>query len=190
MQDDAVLSARMLFAGWFNVLMLRMRLNGEEVDRALIEHPSGSTVLAYDPARGVAMTVRQARAGVLYLGLPTLTEAVAGAVEGDDYDACARREMLEETGVRLASLEKVAQVFVTPSSTTERVHLYLGTYGAADRIAAGGGLAEEGEALEVAEVPVRALWAAAERGELVDAKTFMLLQALRIRRPELFEEAA
>jgi nudix-type nucleoside diphosphatase (YffH/AdpP family) len=184
--DDVLLGSRTVFRGWFDVLMLRLRLNGVEEERPLVDHPSGSAVLGFDPERRVAALVRQTREGLLYLGLPALLEAVAGVAEDDDYDACARREMLEETGIRLAALEKVGEVVVTPATATQRVHLYLSAYGLADRVEEGGGLEEEGERVEIVEVPLAELWASAERGERFDAKTLMLVQALRIRRPELF----
>lgn len=186
---DAVLDQRRLFDGWMSVLLLRVRLDGKEVDRSLIEHPSGSAVLPYDPERGVALVGRQTRAAPLYLGHPAMLEAMGGVDEGDDPADCARREALEEAGVALGELEHVGQVWMTPSSTTERVHLFLGTYAPASRVSAGGGNAEEGETVHLEEVPLAELWRHAASGAMTDAKTFMLLQALRIRRPALFEGA-
>jgi nudix-type nucleoside diphosphatase (YffH/AdpP family) len=124
--------------------------------------------------------------GVFNLGAKPLYEAMGGVAEAGDVEACARQEALEEAGVRVGDVEFIGQVWMTPSSTTERVHLFLGAYSEADRVAAGGGLAEEDEHLDVREVALADLWAAVERGEMADAKTLMLLQALRIRRPDLF----
>ncbi|MCA3785084.1 MAG: GDP-mannose pyrophosphatase, partial [Burkholderia sp.] len=45
----------------------------------------------------------------------------------------------------------------------------------------GGGVAEEGEDLEVVEMPLQAALEAVERGEIVDAKTIMLLQYVALR---------
>ena len=55
-----------------------------------------------------------------------------------------------------------------------------------DRIEEGGGLDSEQEHLNVREVRLTDLWTDFQTGELRDAKTFMLLQALRIARPKLF----
>ncbi|PAX08648.1 NUDIX domain-containing protein [Sphingomonas lenta] len=184
--SDRLLSSERLIQGWFDVLRLRMALGGREVDRLLVEHPSGAAVLAYDPDRWVAMVVRETRAAVLRVGAAPLDEVVAGVAEDRDFVGTARREALEEAGLELRDLEPVARIWMTPSSTTERVHLFLAAYSPADRVALGGGLAEEDERVEAREVPLAELWRAAE-AELVDAKTFMLLQALRIRRPELFD---
>ena len=59
--------------------------------------------------------------------------------------------------------------------------------GPADRTGEGGGAEGEHENIEVREVPLAALWALAQgRAQAFDLKTLALLQALRLRRPELF----
>ena len=187
--SDAILSSRGLFTGWLNLVLLRLRLGGEECERPVIEHPSGSAVLAYDPARRVALTVRQTRLAVLHLAQPRFAEPVAGVDEDDDRADTARREAMEEAGVRLTALERVARVWMTPASTTERVDLFLAEYSERDRVAEGGGAEDENEEIDVREEPLASLWAAVERGEMTDAKLLLLLQALRLRRPELFAGA-
>lgn len=184
--SDRIISRRSIFEGWFNVLMLKLELGGEQCDRPVVEHPSGSAVLAYDPERRVALTVRETRLAVLHLGCPNLPEPVGGVAEDESRADTARREALEEVGVRLSELHPVGRVWMTPASTTERVDLFLAEYSRADRVSDGGGAEDENEDIEVREEPLAALWAAAERGEMSDAKLFMLLQALRIREPDLF----
>jgi nudix-type nucleoside diphosphatase (YffH/AdpP family) len=184
--NDTILEKRTVLPGWFSVLMLKLRLNGEECERPVIEHPSGSAVLAYDPSRRVALTVRETRLAVLLLDKPRFAEPVGGVAEDESRDETARREALEEVGVKLTSLEPVGRVWVTPASTTERVDLFLGEYSGRDRVSKGGGAEGENEAIDVREEPLAELWAAMERGDMTDAKLFMLLHALKVRRPELF----
>jgi hypothetical protein len=74
-----------------------------------------------------------------------------------------------------------------PGISTERMTLYLAAYGPADRVADGGGVAAEGEDIAVVELTLKALAELMERGALVDMKTLALTQALRLRRPELFD---
>lgn len=186
MSFDEIHDSNVLFEGWLKVLLVRAKLSGEETNRIIIEHPSGSTVLAYDTDRRVAFTVRQTRLPVLHLMAQTLVEAVAGVAEDESAEDTARRECLEEVGVNLRHLEEVGYVWMTPSTTTERVHLFLGEYGLADRVSSGGGAEGEMEHLEIGEVQLSELWESAERGVLTDGKLFMLLQALRIKRPDLF----
>ena len=170
--------------------MLTLRLNGVEQDRPLVDHPSGSAVLPYDPARGVALTVAQTRGAVLFAGAQPLIEVIAGVAEDDDFAVTAQREAKEEAGVRLTDLQRVAAVWMEPSTSTERVHLYLSQYRAGDRTDEGGGLPEENERLAVLERPLTELWDEVTSAEYADAKTLLLLQALRLRHPELFAKDA
>ena len=184
---DEIIETKCLYSGWLSLLLATARLSGEITQRAFLLHPSGSTILAYDPERRVAFTVRQTRLPGLHLESAPLAEAVAGVSDDESPEQTARRECEEEVGIRLKSVEFVAQVWMTPSTTTERVHLFLGEYQAADRVNEGGGAAGELEDLDIREERLATLWASAEAGDLMDAKLFMLLQALRSRRPDLFD---
>ncbi len=93
---------------------------------------------------------------------------------------------MEETGVRLATLEPLGISWSMPGISTERMHLYLAPYSAADRIGDGGGLDEEHEQIRVDELPLRELAAAVDDGTIGDLKTAYLISRLRLRRPELF----
>jgi nudix-type nucleoside diphosphatase (YffH/AdpP family) len=187
MMTDRVISSRTVYKGWFDVLMLKLKLaSGEEIEREVVEHPSGAAVLPFDVERRVAMLITEARPPVLHVGEERMLEAIAGMVEDGDPADTARREALEEGGLSLDRLDHVACVWPTPATSTERVDFYLAEYRGQDRIAPGGGLPEEEEHVRVKEVPLAELWTMAETGRLRDAKTLTLVQALRIRRPELF----
>jgi nudix-type nucleoside diphosphatase (YffH/AdpP family) len=124
----------------------------------------------------------------LHVGGPSdLLEAPAGILDEDDPGDCARREAHEEVGLNLRALEPLGAAWPCPGMSTERIHLFLAPYGQDDRIGAGGGLAEEHEDIEVVEMPLSKLWAMVEQGEVLDLKTLFLVQALRIRRPDLFD---
>lgn len=184
---DEILDTRPIYRGWLDLLLARVRLNGREEERPVIEHPSGSAVLAYDPDRRVALVVEQTRVAVMLAGERPMPEAIAGVAENGGFAATARREAEEEGGVRLPRVERVGTVFMDPNSSTERVHLFLAEYALHDRIGAGGGLAEENERLAVRELPLRDLWDELTNRQPADARTLLLAQALRLRRPELFE---
>ncbi|SFS11047.1 NUDIX domain-containing protein [Sphingomonas jatrophae] len=185
--NDAILGSRILYQGWLTLRMLQLRLSGDECERTLIEHPSGSALLAFDPARRVATVLTQTRYAPLFLGVPPLAEAVGGVGEAEPPAETARREALEEIGLSLHAVEPVGHVWMTPSTTTERVHLFLAEYGPEDRIEQGGGAAGEQEDIAFSERPLAELWADTQSGRVTDAKLFMLLHALRVRRPDLFE---
>jgi nudix-type nucleoside diphosphatase (YffH/AdpP family) len=184
---DELLSAEPVRRGWFDILKLRVKLDGGEIiEREVVDHPSGAAVLPYDPGRKVALLIAQARPPVIHAGEPPMPEAIAGALEEGSPEACARREAFEEGGLDLTQLEHVGRIWPTPSSSTERVDLYLAPYRQEDRVAPGGGLDEEAEHVRVKEVPLAALWDQVELGAFRDGKTLILLQALRIRQPDLF----
>ena len=186
--NDEILSERTVHTGWLTLQIATVRLRqGETVEREIVEHPSGAAILAYDPTRRVAMLISECRPPVLKAGVAPLLEVIAGALDGDDPERCARREAREEGGLRLDVLEKVAETWATPATSTERVTSFLAAYGEADRVAAGGGLDEEAEHLRVREVPLAELRRRMDAGEIGDAKTLLLLQALRIRQPALFD---
>ena len=184
--SDEIIAVDRVYEGWLSLFLAKVRLSGEERVRPLIEHPSGSAILAYDPERCVAFTVRQTRLPVLHLGFDRLPEPVAGANERESPEETARRECKEEIGVELGRVERVGTVWMTPSSSTERVDLFLGEYRASSRVEEGGGAEGELEDLDIREEPLVGLWSALAASTMTDAKLFMLLQALRLRRPELF----
>jgi nudix-type nucleoside diphosphatase (YffH/AdpP family) len=175
--------------GWSTFLVATIRLpDGETISRVIEDHGNAVAVLPYDPARGTAIVVQQLRAPALYAAQqPHFQEAVAGRIdEGENAEACARREALEEAGLQLRVLEHVARAAAMPGVSTERMDLFLGEYSETDRVSAGGGVADEHENIEVVELPLAKLAAMADAGELHDMKTLLLLQTLRLRRPELF----
>jgi len=94
--------------------------------------------------------------------------------------------VLEEIGVRLNSLEPLGEAYSSPGCTTESIHLFLAAFEGVDRVAEGGGLAEEHEGIEVVEIALPDLLADALAGRLRDMKTLAMVLMLHAKRPELF----
>jgi nudix-type nucleoside diphosphatase (YffH/AdpP family) len=179
--------------GYLTVERLRLRLaDGAEVIREIESHGDAVAVLPYDPARRTALIVSLFRAPAFdRFGEEALEEACAGMIEtsnghATDEPGTVRREAMEELGLRLGDLEFVARVWSSPGISAERVGLYLAPYEPGDRIAPGGGLAEEHEDITVIERPLAQLSEEADAGRIVDLKLLTLVLALRAKRPELF----
>lgn len=177
-----------LYQGYSTLMMATLVApDGSVIRREIEHHGDAVAVLPYDAGRRMAILVSLPRAPVIWAGgPPELTEAPAGMIEDGDPQATARREVLEEAGVRLGELEPVGTAFPSPGVSSERLHLYLAPYVAGDRVAAGGGAAGEQEHITVAEVPLAELWRLVEDRRLQDMKTLTLVLALRVRRPDLF----
>ena len=181
-----------VYDGWSRYLIATVALpDGKTVRRAIEDHGRAVGVLPYDPVRRTAVLVRQFRAPIFYAEQRQHTlEAVAGTVENEAPAECARREAMEEAGLRLHALEHVATAWSMPGVSTERMDLYLAAYAPADRIGDGGGLPEEHEGITVVEMPLAELAAMADDGRLTDMKALALVQTLRLRRPDLFADQA
>lgn len=183
----AIDSVRSIYQGWLNLVMVRLRApDGVTFDRHVIELGRAVVVLPYNPGTRMALVVSMPRAPVTLLGFPDMLEAIAGKLDSDDPEECARREAMEEAGVRLGALSHVGCIWPMAASATERLDYFLATYDDADRIAAGGGLVEEQENITVHEIALTELWARYETNRLPDGKLVTVLLALRVRRPDLF----
>ncbi len=105
-----------------------------------------------------------------------LIEAAAGVLDDDAPEVRIRAEAEEEIGYRLHDVRKIFEAFSSPGAVTEKLHFFVAEYDPAMRVGSGGGLAEEGEDIEVLELPIDSALAMISDGRIVDAKTIMLLQ--------------
>lgn len=183
-----ITDTRVVHEGWGRFLVASIRLpDGQVIRREIEDHGAAVAVLAYDEERRVALLVSQFRAAVfLACGREAVLEIIAGGLEDETTEECVRREAMEEGGLRLGAVEKIVDAWPMPGISTERITLYLARYTADDRVAAGGGLDEEHEGITVIELPLTELAAMADGGALTDLKSYACVQALRIRRPDLF----
>lgn len=182
-----VTSETLIYNGWLSLRECWVQLpNGAVEQRHLEDHGDAAAVLAYDPSRRCAILVTQPRLPVFQAGSTPLMEAVAGRLDGLDPDIAARKEAMEEAGLAIREVQLVSRIWSMPAISTERLWLYLAAYEPSDRVGAGGGGADENECIEVHELPLDHLARLADAGELTDGKTLILVQALQLRRPDLF----
>lgn len=100
----------------------RLRLaNGQEFDMDFVRHPGAAAIAAVDDAGRVCL-VRQYRHGVGDF----LWEIPAGKLDGGEQpQACAVRELAEETGITAQRWTPLGLFIPAPSIFTELIHLYL-----------------------------------------------------------------
>jgi nudix-type nucleoside diphosphatase (YffH/AdpP family) len=149
--------------------------------REVYASASGAAVLLYNLEKRTVLLTRQFRIGARVAGHHGfLIEAAAGVLDGASPEDCARKEIREETGYQVERVDKVMELFASPGSLTERVHYFVAEYDPTLRAGPGGGKADEGEDIEVLELSFEDALARVASGEIVDAKTVVLLQYLRL----------
>ncbi len=153
--------------------------------RETYDRGNGAVVLPYDTARGRVLLTRQFRYPAYVNDHPDgmLVEAAAGLLDADDPHTAIRREAAEELGVVLGPLTHVLDAYMSPGSVTERLHFFAAPYTPADRAGAGGGVEEEGEDIEVLELPFSEALDMTRDGRIADGKTVLLLQWAALHGP-------
>jgi nudix-type nucleoside diphosphatase (YffH/AdpP family) len=141
----------------------------------------GAAVLPLDTARGLVLLIQQFRWPVFEAGhKQMLLEAVAGKLDGDDPVTCVHKEAMEEAGVTIRDVRLVTHAFMSAGAVKERLSLFLARYDSTVPRAKGGGHAQEGEDIAVLEMTLDAAMAMIASGEIIDAKTILLLQAAKL----------
>ncbi|GAB2849133.1 hypothetical protein GCM10027277_16640 [Pseudoduganella ginsengisoli] len=153
----------------------------QTLTRETYDRGNGAVALLYNRVRRTVLLTRQFRFPAYVNGHHGfLIEAAAGLLDSASPELRIRAELEEETGRRIAHLQPVFDVFMSPGSVTERLHFFIGEYDAASRIGDGGGLEAEGEDIEVLELDADEALAMVARGDIADGKTIMLLQYLHL----------
>jgi nudix-type nucleoside diphosphatase (YffH/AdpP family) len=188
--DVVVRDVELLASGW-HVLRrttLERRLHDGSwttEQRETYDRGNGATLLLHDTARRTVLLSRQFRFPVYVNGHPDgmLLETAAGLLDDESPEKAVRREVEEELGVSVGEVEHVFDVWMSPGSVTERLHFFAAPYTAADRTGDRGGVAEEGEDIEIVELDFDEALDMIDDGRIADAKTIMLLQWAALRGP-------
>jgi nudix-type nucleoside diphosphatase (YffH/AdpP family) len=148
----------------------------ETQQRETYDRGDGAVILLHDAARGTVLLTRQFRFPAYVNDHPDgmLVEAAAGLLDDQDPETAMRREAREELGAAIGQVEHIYDVYMSPGAVTECLHFYAAPYTPSSRTEVGGGVVAEGEDIEVLELRhAEALGMIG--GEIVDAKTIMLL---------------
>ena len=145
--------------------------DGSTGELEVIRHPGAAAVVpcltdpkGSDPTILMIKQYRYAAGGPLW-------EIPAGTLDsGEAPDACARRELLEETGVTAERLERLSAILTTPGFTNEVIHLFM-----ASGLGRGTAAPERDEFIEVVPRPLSEVLAGIRDGEIRDAKTIVAI---------------
>lgn len=151
----------------FTVRRDTLRLpDGHESRFDIVDH-IGSVVLIPVDAGGNLLFVRQYRLAARL----ELLELPAGTLdEGEAPEACARREIREETGMAAGKLQHLGGFYLAPGYSTEYMHVYLATDLNPDPLEA-----DADEFLSLETIPLARALKMARDGQIPDAKTHAAL---------------
>jgi len=155
------------------------RGNGEwqTQKREVFERGHAAALLPYNLSTRTVVLTRQFRLPAYLAGHDDLLiEAAAGMLDDETPETRIRAEAEEEIGYRLHDVRKVFDAFLSAAAATEKLHFFVAEYDAAMRVSDGGGIADEGEDIEVLELSIDQALAMISDGRIADAKTIMLLQ--------------
>jgi nudix-type nucleoside diphosphatase (YffH/AdpP family) len=153
-----------------------------ERKREVYDNGNSAAILPYDAERKTVLLTRQLRLP-MYLqdGLGNSIEACAGKLDGEKPEIRIVKEMEEELGYRIPKVERLFELYVSPASIMEKIVYFTCAYSPADKVSEGGGLQEEGEDIEVIETTLEQAAAMIASGDIIDAKTVVLIQYLGAR---------
>ena len=151
--------------------------------REIYDRGNGAAILLYNTYKKTVILTRQFRLPTFLNGNKSgmMIEVCAGLLDQDNAEECIIRETEEETGYRLNRVQKVMETYMSPGAVTEILYLFVGEYDETMKVSEGGGLDHEQENIEVLEYTFDEAYAMIESGEILDAKTILLLQHAKIK---------
>jgi ADP-ribose pyrophosphatase len=137
----------------------------------IVRHPGAAAIVPFmndpqgeDPQILLLRQYRYAAGGYIY-------EIPAGRLDGDESpEACATRELKEETGCTATGMEFLYTMATTPGFTDEVIHVFLATgltHGEAHR--------ESDEFVDIVILRLAEALELIRTGEIIDAKTALSL---------------
>ena len=169
--NEKTVSSQQVFDGRLIKLdVLEVELdNGRRARREIVRHPGAVAIWARAPD-GRFVFVRQFRKAIEQ----ELLEIVAGTLEaGETPEACARREIREETGYAVKILTPLGYIFTAPGFCTEQIAVFYAELAGGPGSPGGRDAAPDpDEHLEVVWLDEAAWKAMLARGAVQDAKTW------------------
>lgn len=174
-EEKTIASQRKFNGRLIKIDLLKVELtNGRHARREVVRHPGAVAVLCR-LSDGRFAFVRQFRKAIE----SELLEIVAGTREPDEGPAaCARREVKEETGYKVISLERLGCIYTAPGFCDEKIDLYFAELGPAG----GRQRPDPDERIALISLSAKQVKAMLVSGEIRDAKTLAAWMMFKTRR--------
>ena len=186
MAEVKITDKKLLSDNWYKLYKYSFEITDSKGRRHLqhreaYDRGNGATILLYSKEKGTVILTRQFRLPTFVNGNADgmMIEACAGLLDADNPEDCIRRETEEETGYRIAHVQKVYEAYMSPGSVTEILYFFVGEYSKDQKVSEGGGV-DDDENIEVMEIEFAKALNMIRSGEIRDAKTIMLLQYAQI----------
>jgi len=144
--------------------------NGRTVSITYINHP-GAVIIAPFLNKNTVVMMRQFRPALNKY----IYELPAGTLDPHEKIAtCARRELLEETGLLTKKLTKLGAIYPVPGYSTEVIHIYK-----AEQLTLTQAQPEDYEVIEIMPMTKLQIKQLLVQGKLMDAKSICTLALCR-----------
>jgi nudix-type nucleoside diphosphatase (YffH/AdpP family) len=180
MKKVEVIDRRRVFDDFFKIEEARLRYQRYDgtmspvLRRLNFERGDSSAAILVNAERRTVYLTEQFKFPTFGKGDGWIVEVVAGTIDTGEAPAdCIKREIREETGFAVETVEWIADFFVSPGGSSERIFLFCAAVSDAAHSASGGGVADEGEDIKLVELPLDEFVAKAQAGHWHDAKTLI-----------------
>jgi ADP-ribose pyrophosphatase len=177
-----IISTRRLLDDFLSVDEAIVDVGGDRQRWLSLERGDSAAAIVRRLDDGKILLTRQFRFPTFRKGPGWIVEVAAGVIEdGEDPADSVRRELIEELGYAPSHLEPIGCFYLSPGGSSERVFLFYAEVSESDHVSAGGGLASEGEDIDIVELDLDELDRQLRNGELRDAKTLIAVHWLLSR---------
>ena len=154
------------------------KFNGEMSEparRLSLERGDSVAVLVFNQTTQKLILINQFRYPTYKNGDGWIIETIAGMIDKEESaEAAAKREVEEEVGLNINSMEFISTFYLSPGGSSERIHLYFSEVSGEDANYKGfGGMIAEGEDIKVEEMSLNEALHGIKSGKIVDAKTIL-----------------
>ena len=185
-QDVKVLSKKTLFSGFFKMIKYQFTHRlfdggwSEPIEREMFERGHAVAVLPYDPITDQVVIIEQIRVGALEHTSPWQLEIVAGIIEqGETAEEVARREMVEEAGIKVNQLERITSFYPSSGGCSEKLDVYIGEVDASKAFGTHG-LDDEGEDIRIHVMSREEAYQRVQSGQFENGASIIALQWLEL----------
>ena len=172
-----------LYSGWSTLkkYVLEYTRDDGRVEtqvREIYNSGDGAAVLMYDLNASKVLLIQQFRLAALLHGHYDgfIYECCAGMLDDLSPQDAIIKEIYEETGYRVADVQKIYEGFATPGAHMEKIHFYVCAFNHNHQEHHGGGEVAEQEEIWLKLVDFDEVEAMLDSGTITDAKTIILLQ--------------